>query len=511
MQIDTSLSQYGDMYTENTTALIRQPKSKPLSASRILSAPKNIFHNVAVAATSSNNGCQVHLDMSSGNAGNALEYFIQLSNQGTEACDSTSFTMYYNENETFNSATIKPTASNYYWNFGTLTSGAKVTLGIKTDYTGDTTAFSSEACATANNGSDACVTSSFTTNVDRPISTVTPSATPTPSTTANPSTTPVMSPTQTPTPSISSSPSPAPIPYAQQNKEFGTWVWTTPDQLSTQDMQNIVMNAAVNNFNLIYLTIDSYLSIDNMSDGTAKEQKKSAYMDSLAQFVSIANTRGIAVDAEAGWRDWSETSGRSKSYAILNFVEAYNQARPNQKVRGLQYDVEPYLLPAYSNANKQAGILTNFVQWVDQITTMSQNKSFTLSFVIPHFYDAQQKWTPQVTFNGKKDYTFNHMVSIMNRLPSSNILIMAYRDFALGNNGTIQISQKEIADAEGSNIHIIVAQETGNVDPDYVTFYGQSKNELYTEIDKVNNAFAGNQSFGGIAIHYLDPFLALNN
>ncbi len=137
---------------------------------------------------------------------------------------------------------------------------------------------------------------------------------------------------------------------------------------------------------------------------------------------------------------------------------------------------------------------------------MSEN--FGLSVVIPHFYDSKQEWTPPITYNGITSFTFNHIVFSLNKVNDSSILLMSYRNFFNGNNGVDDISHTEIKTQTG-NTKIIIAQEVGNVYPKYTTFYGTNKKKLFIQLNKIQNAYHNDKSYGGIAIHYFDTFSEL--
>jgi hypothetical protein len=88
---------------------------------------------------------------------------------------------------------------------------------------------------------------------------------------------------------------------------------------------------------------------------------------------------------------------------------------------------------------------------------------------------------------------------------------MSYRAFAEGFDGSIEISTNEMKTAKKGSYQtkIIIAQETGEVLPAYLTFHNTSKNRLFEEIGKINTAFDPYSNFNGIAIHYANAFLAL--
>jgi hypothetical protein len=294
----------------------------------------------------------------------------------------------------------------------------------------------------------------------------------------------------------------------QNTKEHGIWIWTPIMIMTPEYIESTLSQAQVNRVNTIYISIDTYLDVFVMPKGEKREQAKKAFSDKLENFIVSANSRGIAVDAEAGWQNWAEEGNTYKAFAIVNYVKNFNNTRAN-KFRGFQYDVEPYLLASYEK-NKSV-VLKNFIQLIDQTENFMQDSSLKFSIVIPDFYDKEDQMTPKIAYNGKKDYTFKHLLNILDRKPDSSIIIMSYRSFAEGYDGSIEISNNEMQTAKNGkyNTQVVIAQETGDVMPPYITFHRTSKNYLSGQISKINKAFNSNPNFGGIAIHYVNAFLAL--
>jgi hypothetical protein len=56
---------------------------------------------------------------------------------------------------------------------------------------------------------------------------------------------------------------------------------------------------------------------------------------------------------------------------------------------------------------------------------------------------------------------------------------------------------------------VIVAQEVGDVEPSYVTFYGKSYSYFSSQLSIIQDTFVPYGSFSGVAVNYLDPFLKL--
>lgn len=417
-------------------------------------------------------GCNLYTEMTFKQTGTSRIYNVSVSSIGTETCVNVSYSIYYPDSEHYSVASPKPSASDYYWVLGTMRPDEVRTTTITTTVDGIEGA--AEMCATANNTqADACVTAT-------PASSSTPNA-------PVVSTEPIKSVTQKAAPAQSSGSF-----NILPGKEYGIWVWDSPLSMSNQKMDTIVAQTRAAGMNVIYLTVDDVLIKD-----------RAQFTKALATFVQKANAQGIAVDAVAGARDWAKPANRSKGYAVIDFVKTYNKTNP--KIRSFQYDVEPYLLPEYEG--NKAPVLTDFVAFIDASALRLAGSDVRFSVVIPHFYDSTQAWTPKITFNGKSDYTFNHISRSLDRNPGSTIIIMAYRDHFEDEDGTRELVTPEIQQA--GTTKVIVAQETGNVEPAYVTFYGQSRRELFSSLGSIQNAFKNNVGFGGVAVHYFDPFIAL--
>lgn len=266
---------------------------------------------------------------------------------------------------------------------------------------------------------------------------------------------------------------------------------------------------AAQGFNVIYVTIDDYLDIASLPEGTTKNTQKAAYFLNLNRLIQTANGLGIAVDVEGGWKDWAYPSLRYKGFALIDAAKEYNVLYPNAKIRAFQYDVEPYLLSEYET--NKAKVLTEFVEFIDQSTNRLVGSDITFSMAIPHFYDKNQAWTPTITYGGVTTHTFSHLLRILEKKPGSMILLMSYRDYFDGAGGTKEIAQAEIqeASAGGYSTLVLVGQETGNVDPAYVTFYGSTKTVVLNMLKTISSYFETYSNYGGTATHYIDSYLVM--
>lgn len=294
-----------------------------------------------------------------------------------------------------------------------------------------------------------------------------------------------------------------------EEKEHGSWLWTPTLQMTDSYMVMILDEAKQNGVNVMYMSIDSYLDIFTMPKGAARAEKKAAFVEKVRTFIRLANQRGIEVDAEAGWQNWAEEGHEYKGLAIVNFVKNFNKEN-SEKFRGFQYDVEPYLLPEFKENPEE--VLGRFISLIDKTEKFIGEDKLRFSVVVPDFFDEKDKMTPKFSYgDSRKASTFKHLLNILDRRENSSVIVMSYRNFAEGVDGSIEVTQNEMNTArKGRHItRIIVAQETGDVPPPYITFHNTSKNHFEQEISKINKAFSPSSNFGGLAIHYINAYLEL--
>ncbi len=291
--------------------------------------------------------------------------------------------------------------------------------------------------------------------------------------------------------------------------EHGTWVWTPIPEMTSEYMARIVGEAKNRGVNTIYLSIDSYLDIFVMQDGVQKEKAEQQFVEKLADFIWLAHQNNIAVDAEAGWRNWAEEGHTYKALTIVEFVKKFNTSQP-LKFRGLQYDIEPYLLENYYTSDEsRQKILANFVKLVDDTVHHLEDSKLALSIAIPDFYDGRDGMTPEFEYKGKKDYVFRHLLNILEKKSGSSVVLMSYRNFAEGKGGSIDVSRNEMQTVKSGRYKtaVVLAQEVGEVADQYTSFHNMPPEYMVAETAKLQSAFAGYRNFAGLSFHYANAYL----
>ena len=299
---------------------------------------------------------------------------------------------------------------------------------------------------------------------------------------------------------------PNPNGVIDNEPEKGTWLWTPIlDQTETY-RKSVILGAKKNGVRNIYISLDSYLDIFVLPDGPEKKKMKDDFDSTLEAFITLAHQNGISVDAEGGWRNWAEIGHSYKAFTILDYAIRFNKTH-TEKLRGFQYDVEPYLLEAYQD--NKAKVLGNFINLIDETVARLNGSDLLFSVVIPDFYDGATGETPKFFYAGSQTYTFDHLLKILERRTGSSIIVMSYRNFSKGDDGSIEISRDEIQRANTYKTKIIVAQETGDVNPPYVTFFKTTKPYYRKQLLAIEKEFAIEKSFGGVAVHYINALIDL--
>ncbi len=289
-------------------------------------------------------------------------------------------------------------------------------------------------------------------------------------------------------------------------KEKGSWLWTPTMYLTNDYVSEIVLGAKEKGINTIYLSIDSYLDIFVMEESQTKINRELDFKNKIENFIKIANENDIEVDALAGWKNWAEEGNLYKPYAVVNFVKDFNE-ESSYKFRGFQYDVEPYLLERFQT--EQSDVLRNFTELIHKTENFFKDTDIRFSVVIPDFYDKKDEVTEKFYYNGLSEYVIPHLINILDERKGNSVIVMSYRNFADGEDGSIEVSKNEMKTfkRKAKNTKLIIAQETGDFPPPYITFHSKSRSHLYTEIEKIEAEFAKNRNYGGIAIHYINSYL----
>lgn len=251
-----------------------------------------------------------------------------------------------------------------------------------------------------------------------------------------------------------------------------TWLWQTTMIASEPD--HILSFAQEQGVNLLYLKIDI--------------TRKPAYYQ---PFIKKAHAAGVTVHALGGNPNWGLKENRSKILDLVDWVNAYNQqVSPDEKIKGIHLDIEPYLLPEWKQ--DQASVMR---QWMDNVEAYlaraSADPTLEIGCDIPFWLDKNPiPGNPQLTITEWLIAKHDH------------VAVMAYRDKAEGSNSISALVPQELGWADELGKKVLIAVETKQSNEgDFITFYEEGATYMNEELAKLPGLLAQHPSFAGIAIH----------
>jgi hypothetical protein len=268
--------------------------------------------------------------------------------------------------------------------------------------------------------------------------------------------------------------------------------------------------------NTVYLDAGRYADLSATTSSTQRNDLDSAYV----RYISTLAKRNIKVYAAAGDPSWSDRDKWQKPAAVLTNVERFNAAHPNAKFAGIEFDVEAYNQQGFDTGSQTVKglVLGDYLDMVDYLSNLSggymqkSNHAFDLGFTIPYWYDNENNNIPNVTWNNQTGPELFHLLDRLNKLPHANVVVMAYRNAASGNDGVVAHARTEVdyASAKAPNVSVIIGQEVNDVEPAKITYYGKSSTELSSQFKTVEDQFKTSDAFGGIAINDLAGYTQLH-
>ncbi|HTE57959.1 MAG TPA: hypothetical protein VK694_04400 [Verrucomicrobiae bacterium] len=284
----------------------------------------------------------------------------------------------------------------------------------------------------------------------------------------------------------------------------GIWLWKSPTDLSDEDMRNIFGVLAEDKINTVYIDISGYIDSYENPDPAIKQAKTQELQSNMRVFVRSASSYGISVQALAGQTTWGFSSHAYIPSVFVDFVHTYNLAvSDNEKLSGLQFDIESYNNAAFKPDEKSG--LIQYLGMVDATVQKYKDtqSTYMLGFAVPYWFDNENGNIPEITSKKKTAPVAYHLLDTLNSINAGYIVIMDYRNTTDGKDGSIAHAQNEVVYASkyAPNTKIIIGQETTDVQPAKITFYGKDGPSLIGALDRISNSFDSYTAYHGVAIH----------
>ncbi len=202
---------------------------------------------------------------------------------------------------------------------------------------------------------------------------------------------------------------------------------------------------------------------------------------------------------------WGQTRYHSVPLQWVEAVAQFNAAsRKEERFDGIHTDIEVYLLSKSWN-ERPAEMLGGYLDLHAKIAQRLKvdPEPMALAVDVPFWFDDDSSY--RILWHDQIKAPSHHILDT-----ADTMTILAYRNFAEGSDGTVQLVSLEMGYADRIGKKILIGQETQeNLYPPYITFGGTSCAHLRREIAKIGQALGHRPSFGGFAIHHYESYRKL--
>ena len=221
------------------------------------------------------------------------------------------------------------------------------------------------------------------------------------------------------------------------------------------------------------------------------------------QFNRLAHAAGISVHALAGDPRWGKLQFHQIPLQWVESVQKLNAAAPREeRFDGVHTDVEVYLLAKTWKEHPEV-LLGGYLDLTAKIAKALAQDPAVFGVDIPFWFDDDPSY--RILWNGQVKTPSQHVMDTVD-----TVTVMAYRNFAEGQDGTLHLVSLEMNYADQLGKPVVIGQETQeDLYPAYVTFGGTSCKALQQEMDKIEKAIGKRPAFGGFALHHYESYRKL--
>ena len=258
----------------------------------------------------------------------------------------------------------------------------------------------------------------------------------------------------------------------------GTWIWDAG--LIEKDRDQVLSFARDQDVTAIYLQMN-------------RDVAPNAYAD----FIRSAKEKGISVEALAGRPDWACKSNQDQIKAFIAWTLQYNASvGAEERFDGLHFDIEPYLLADWETNHKKI-----LEEWIHNLRFMEQEtrrSGLKITLDVPYWLHEWNVPDTEISLSAWLLEKFDCLV------------IMDYRNHALGKNGIVDNAHAILREASALNKQAIVAVETArSSEGDRVSFYSKSVDFMEQELQTAHLELSRYAGYAGMAIHDYKSWAAM--
>lgn len=240
------------------------------------------------------------------------------------------------------------------------------------------------------------------------------------------------------------------------------WVWTADDP------EQVVAFALARGVTTLFVAVPPRVTT-------------SAELPRLQELGARARANDIQLDALGGEPGWAE----DPQWVLSSWLAP---TLSTGLFSGVHVDVEPYLLPSW--ATDRAGAVRCYLSLLSMIVTCA-GPAHPVEADIPF-------WFSTVSAGNRSTLERAVLTTV------AGGTVMAYRNHALGSDGTLDVTSTALATAAALDRPLRIGQETNDLGSDPAqakqTFHGMTLEQLDDELHEVDDALAGRPGYAGVAV-----------
>jgi hypothetical protein len=302
---------------------------------------------------------------------------------------------------------------------------------------------------------------------------------------------------------------------AAEQPGFAVYEWYRVSQVNAKVSDQSLGSLRTDGFKTVYADVGEYLEVADQPASKAQKTHLAQLKSDLRRFVARAASLGYAVHAVAGGPDWTDTARRYLGPKLVQLVADHNATvAANERLQGVQLDIEPYVDPSFfddveTSFQDYLWTLKGVVDRYRQVRTQAGNSGLRLGFAIPFWFDGTPE-APAVRFgpdNSSQPAAF-HLIDMLRDLSDAYVVVMAYRNFAAGTDGSIEHVRGELTYARdaGAACGIVVGQEFGKVYPEKLSFWWAGRAAFRQAAEAIVGEYGGYAQFRGVSVNDLSSY-----
>ncbi len=275
----------------------------------------------------------------------------------------------------------------------------------------------------------------------------------------------------------------------------GLWVWRREHVVDPAKRAAMLEFCTAHRFNL--LMVQARMEKDSVPTVMADQ-------DAWRALLAEASARSILVEALEGDRAMALTENWPTTLARLDAILAFNRTQPvGQRLAGIHYDIEPYLLPQWKTDQRPA-VMEQYLQFLLAANTRLRldGAGLTLAVDIPFWLDHKTEPGDSciLAFLGQTKNFHQHIQDL-----TDYIGIMSYRQRGLGPNSITAHCAAELDYARQIGRGVCAGAEVGAVkETPTISFSSLPPATFWREMHLVQEHLAADPAFRGLLIHSYD-------